>query len=167
MLLGVSMINRIKNLFSDAGRRREAAPAHHTADELHLAAAALLVEAARLDDRFDPVEWETIRRLVQRRFALSEEEAKTLVETANQEAERAVELYRFARIIKDRFDHAERLEMIEMLWEVVYADGTVDHYEANLLRRVAGLIYVSDRECGGARKRVQVRLGVAQARDSE
>ena len=161
------MINRIKNLFSDAGRRREAAPAHHTADELHLAAAALLVEAARLDDRFDPAEWETIRRLVQRRFALSEEEAETLVETANQEAERAVELYRFARIVKDRFDHAERIEMIEMLWEVVYADWSVDHYEANLLRRVAGLIYVSDQECGGARKRVQSRLGVARAGDSE
>jgi uncharacterized tellurite resistance protein B-like protein len=51
--------------------------------------------------------------------------------------------------------------MIEMLWEVVYADGNVDHLEANLLRRVAGLLYVTDRESGEARKRVLDRKGPA------
>lgn len=150
------MINRIKSLFTDVAR--PAAPQRHAADELHVAAAALLVEAARLDDRFDAVEWETIRRLVQQRFSLSDEEAATLVDTANREAEHAIELYRFARLVKDRFDHAERIEMIEMLWEAVYADGVVDDHEANLLRRVAGLIYVSDQECGAARKRIVGRL---------
>jgi uncharacterized tellurite resistance protein B-like protein len=50
--------------------------------------------------------------------------------------------------------------MIEMLWEVVYADGRLDDYEANLMRRIAGLIYVSDGESGSARKRVLDRLGL-------
>ena len=52
----------------------------------------------------------------------------------------------------------ERIELIEMIWEVVYADGELHDYEANLLRRLGGLLYVSDRERGDARKRVLARL---------
>ena len=52
--------------------------------------------------------------------------------------------------------------MIEMLWEVAYADGVLSKYEANLVRRIAGLIYVSDRDSGIARKRVMARLGIAE-----
>ncbi|HJO87881.1 MAG TPA: TerB family tellurite resistance protein [Rhodospirillales bacterium] len=50
--------------------------------------------------------------------------------------------------------------MIEMLWEVAYADGNVDHFEANLISRIAGLIYVNDRGRGDAKKRVIARLGI-------
>ena len=84
-----------------------------------------------------------------------------MVEAAEHEVTHAVELYRFARLAKDRFDHDERVQLIEMLWEVVYADGELHHYEANLLRRIAGLIYVSDKDTGSARKRVLARLGQA------
>jgi len=49
---------------------------------------------------------------------------------------------------------------VEMLWEVVYADGVLHDYEANLLRRIGGLIYVSDMDRGNARKRVMTRLGI-------
>lgn len=150
------MINRIKDLLSARGT---AAPATIPKDKLQVAAAALLVEAARLDDHFHDQEWTTICTLVQDRFALTGEEAEALVEEAEREVAESVELYSFARIVKDRFDPAERVQLIEMLWEVVYADGTLHHYEANLLRRIAGLIYVSDRESGSARKRVLNRLG--------
>ena len=53
------------------------------------------------------------------------------------------------------------MRLIEKMWEIVYADGVLDDYEANLLRRVAGLIYVPDRESGAARQRVLARLGSA------
>ena len=69
-------------------------------------------------------------------------------------AENAVEMSRFTSLLRDQFDHEERIEMIEMLWHVVYVDGKIHDHEANLLRRVAGLLYVSDRESGEARKRV-------------
>ncbi len=59
------------------------------------------------------------------------------------------------------FSDAERIELIEMLWEVAYADGVVHDYEHNLLRRIAGLIYVTDRDRGLARNRVLARLGLA------
>ena len=148
------MINRIRDLLT-AGT---STPAPAGRDRLQVAAAALLVEAARLDDDFDNEEWTTIRGLVRDRFDLSEEEAEALVEEADREVAESVEIYRFARIVKDRFDQEQRVQLIEMLWEVVYADGTLHHYEANLLRRIAGLIYVSDQETGSARKRVLSRL---------
>ncbi len=68
---------------------------------------------------------------------------------------------RFTRVVKDSFSHAERVELIEMIWEVVYADGERHDYEDSLMRRIAGLIYVSDRERGEARRRALARLGVA------
>ena len=80
---------------------------------------------------------------------------------ADAATEDMVEVYGFARRVKDAFEHDERVQMIEMLWEVVYADGEIHDHEANLLRRVAGLIYVSDRESGDARKRVLDRRRAA------
>jgi uncharacterized tellurite resistance protein B-like protein len=63
-------------------------------------------------------------------------------------------------VIKDRYETKQRIEMIEMLWEVAFADGSVDYFEANLISRIAGLIYVNDRDRGESRKRVMARLGI-------
>jgi uncharacterized tellurite resistance protein B-like protein len=158
-MLGNGMINRIRALFIN--RRGEAkGGGKHDLDELHLAAAALMVEAARLDDKIDGVERERIVALVRERFELSGEEADTLLAQAEVVATDAAELYRFTRTVRDRFDHDERVELIEMLWEVAFSDGTLHDLEASLLRRVAGLVYVSDRESGQARQRVRARLGI-------
>jgi uncharacterized tellurite resistance protein B-like protein len=153
------MINRIKALL-EGPRTTDKGVAGH--DETQLAAAALLVEAARMDANFDESEWSTIRRMVQERFDLDQVEADALIATADEEVEGSAEIYRFAKVIKDRFEMDERVHMIEMLWRVVYADGEVHDYEANLLRRVAGLIYVSDRDSGTARKRVLAELSLAE-----
>lgn len=147
------MLNRLKKMFA-AGETDPHSPGQHTVDELHLAAAVLLIETARMDDAIGDDERGVIVDLVRARFELSEEEVSSVVELADEVAENAVELSRFTSRVRDGFDHDERVEMVEMLWRVVYADGVVHDHEANLLRRVAGLLYVSDRESGEARKRV-------------
>ena len=130
-------------------------------DALQLAAAALLVEAARMDDDYNATERALIASLLRERFDLDDDDTEALVAAADAATEDLVEVYGFARRVKDAFTPEERVRMIEMLWEVVYADGEVHDHEANLLRRVAGLIYVSDRESGDARKRVLDRRGRA------
>ncbi len=85
-----------------------------------------------------------------------------LVEAAELAAEDATHLLRFTRVIKDNFTESERVELIEMIWEVVYADGVLHDYEDSLLRRIAGLIYVSDRDRGEARKRALARINDAK-----
>lgn len=152
------MINRIKALL--AGNPIDATPDKpHSLSEKQLAAAALLIEAAHMDTSFDHAERTTIERIVQHRFDLNEEEAATLIVEAEKAQDQSNQLLHFTRTVKDTFPQEERVELMEMLWEVVYADGELDHYEANLMRRIGGLIYVSDRERGDARKRALKRLG--------
>ncbi len=152
------MLDRIKALFGDRDDAASVAPAHDS-DQLRLAAVALLVEAACLDDHFDDAERDCITALVRQRFELGEAEAAALLSEAEKATDQASELYRFTRVVKDSFTNEERIELVEMLWGVVYADGVLHDYEASLLRRVAGLIYVNDRDSGDARKRVLEGLG--------
>jgi uncharacterized tellurite resistance protein B-like protein len=130
------------------------------ADELNLALAALLVEAAHSHDHFDEKERAVVTRLLERHLDLSPAEARSLLAAGEREADRSAELFHFTRVINERLSHDQRIELIEILWEVAYADGVLDQYEDSLLRRVGGLIYVSDRERGMARQRVLRRLGL-------
>jgi uncharacterized tellurite resistance protein B-like protein len=126
-------------------------------DEVQLAAAALLVEAAHVDDDFDLRERAVIDRVLERRFKLSAAAARRLVVEAERVSERSTQIFRFTQVINDRFSLEQRVELMEMLWEVVYADGSIDALEDTLLRRLGGLIYVPDRERGAARQRVLQR----------
>lgn len=152
------MIDSIREWIS--GGRREIGPQN---DELRLALTALLVEAAYSDDRFDEAERAIIGELIERRFNLSHSDARALLAAAETTTSESAELFHFTRIINERLSLQERVELIEMLWEVAYADRVLDEYEDSLLRRVSGLIYVPDRERGMARQRVVRRLGLDRA----
>lgn len=159
------MINRIKSFL--AGRDADSATAgRDDRGDLKVAAAALLVEAARMDATVATAERETIKRLIRERFSLSVEEAEDLVAHAESRAETSVQLFGFTERVKNRFSHEQRVELIEMLWEVVYADGRVHAFESNLIRRVAGLLHVPDQESGAARKRVLARREAEAAAQS-
>jgi len=128
------------------------------AERHRLAAAALLVTAAAMDDVFDEAERVRIEALLAERFDLEDAAVRELIAEAEALAVESVDLHGFTSTIKSGFDEAERLELLEMAWEVVYADGILHDHEANLLRRLAGLLAVSDRDSGAARRRVRERL---------
>ena len=127
-------------------------------DDLQIAVAVLLVEAARMDDAFDAHERGTIEHLLEHKFQLSHDETQELLTLAEQAAERSHQLHPFTRLAVERMEPKRRIRLIEMLWEVAYADGELDPDEDVLLRRVAGLIYVSDEDRVAARQRVLSRL---------
>ncbi len=153
------MINRIKSFFVDHHARSDAADRHHSVDEFHLAAAALLVHAASVDAHFGDDERAMIMKLIETRLDLTAEEARVLFDAAHEAADRSIQLHGFTHAVKNGFSYDERVGLIEMLWEVVYADGKLDEFESQLMRRIGGLIYVDDRDRGMARKRVLERLG--------
>jgi uncharacterized tellurite resistance protein B-like protein len=152
------MIKRLGTFF----RRLEADPKSQpdSADEMALAATALLVETAVMDGGFDDDERATITRLIGGRFELEPDEARALVDEAEQAIDASHQLFRYTKAINDHFSLEQRVELMEMLWEVAYADGIVHHFEENLLRRIAGLIYVSDQDRGLTRNAVRDRLGL-------
>ena len=129
-------------------------------DETQVAAVALLVEAAVMDGDFDDDERRTIARLLGRQFGLEAAAVEDLIRAGEQAVERSNQLYAFTRVVKEGFDFEQRIGMIEMLWEVAYADGELHDFEASLVRRVAGLIHVADRDSAMARGRVLKRFGL-------
>lgn len=151
------MLKGVKRFF-DRLEAQAKAPAHDV-DQLHLAAAALLVHAACIDTQFDAVERDAILAMAQDRLNLAPEDAAALVEAAENAVENAVQILHFTQKVKDGFAYDERVQLIEMLWEVVMADGRVDAFESQLMRRLAGLLYVDDRDAGAARQRAARRLG--------
>ena len=155
-MIGSAVINRIKALLKagEAGTPRGGSGV----DEQQVAAAALLVEAARMDDDFDEAERRKIVELVTDRFELSGEEGETLLQIAESRVEDSVQTFGFTRVVKESFSHEERIDLMEMLWQVVYVDGKLHDLEASLMRRIAGLIFVTDRESAAARKRALKRL---------
>lgn len=149
------MINRIKALFAaPEGAGEDAGKPTHSVDELHLAAAALLVEAAHLDESYDEVERAAVAHAISHEFELSDEECETLLQQAEAAQHEATDLYRFIRKFDSNFGREERLRLIEMLWHVVYSDGELHPYESNLIQRIAGMLHVTDRERAEARQRV-------------
>ena len=127
-----------------------------------LAAAALLFEAAHVDDRVDAQERAVIGGLLERRFGLDPDAARRLLAEAERAADRSTQLFRFAQLINGEFSASQKIALMEMLWEVVYADGSLDALEDTLLRRIGGLLYIPDHERGAARQRVLQRMGKAE-----
>jgi uncharacterized tellurite resistance protein B-like protein len=153
------MIDKIKALIfgnKDEGNNSVISDSNED-NELAIAAIALLIEAAVMDGNFDDKERQVIANLISGHFGLNSEDTQALIDTGQKAAEQSNQLYAFASVIKQGFEVEDRAEMIEMLWEVACADGKVHDYEANLVRRVAGLIHVSDRESGEAKKRAMDR----------
>lgn len=148
------MWSKVRKFLFIAYGEPESKTGGHSLDELQIAAAALLVEAALLDGELDEGERAQIVSACKKRFSIDCDTAHKLVDEAIERQKDAVDIHGFINKFAPHFDHGERLNIIKMLWEVVYADGKLHHYEANLLRRVCGLLGVKDRESGDIRKAV-------------
>ncbi|HEX2840190.1 TerB family tellurite resistance protein [Hyphomicrobium sp.] len=133
-------------------------------DDTQFAVAALLIEAGRMDNNFDAAERATIERLLAGKFNLAPQAVRSLVEAAEQRVRQSAQYYPFTREICSRLSREERVEILEMLWKVAYADGVLDPYEDTLLRQIAGLIHVPDRDRGLARQRALESLQMGDSR---
>lgn len=155
-MLPSGMFERLRALFDGA----TSTDTSRRPGDLHSAAAALLVVTARLDGHFSASERQAVMQILQTRFGLPADAAAELLRRADTVASEATDLFTLTQPINRSVDFDRRVEVIEMLWEVTYADGVLHDYEANLVRRAAGLLHVTDQESGGARIRVMRRLGL-------
>ncbi len=136
------------------------APAPQRDPDPRLSVAVLLVEAARQDDVFEPKEQAVITALLTQKFDLTGEESAALLMAALARSEQMVQILGHTSELLDVMSEQERIDVIEMLWDVAYADGVLDPEEDLLIRKIAGLIAVTDRERVLARNRVMARLGI-------
>lgn len=128
------------------------------ADDPRLAAAAILVHIVAVDGVITDSERQTLRRVLASGYDLTEKETEELIQAARAKDEDAVDLYGFTSILKRTLDEEGRLRVVEMMWEMTYADGNLSEFEDNTVWRVAELLGISTRERISVKKRVQARL---------
>lgn len=138
-------------------RFKTESPGNEAETQLELAFAALLVEAARIDEDYADKERAIIERALKKRFELSDADAAALRQRAEAVQEGAADIQRFTKVAK-AMTRPEKIELIEELWEIVLSDGERDPYEETLIRQICGLIYVDDQDSGAARARAAARL---------
>ncbi len=147
------MLDKLKALFSATD---ETGPGNED-DPVALAACVLMIEAAAVEDGIADEEWQTIMRLLQERFDLTQAQADALSTKAHALHSDSVQLLRFTQTLKDEVPFEERDTILELMWEIVLADDQLGPLEDMLIRRIAGLLYVSEKDRGEARRRVQAR----------
>lgn len=150
------MITKLFTLLTNAGP-----DAQLDEPDAQIAMAAILVAAARSDGSYDAAERAMISRILSQRYGLNVSEASALRERAELTDQQSSDLVRFTRAIKMAVPHEERVSVIEAVWEIAYADGQRSDEESSLVRRLAGLLYIEDKDAGLARQRVEARLGIA------
>lgn len=144
------MIDRILSLLNGGA----SAPQEDSAEAGRVAIAAILVEAAKADGVYLDAEQAMIDRILEERYGLPGDAAQALRAEGETAQGEAVDLVGFTRAVKDAVPFEERIEVIEAVWRVVYADGSRDMDEGALIRKLSGLLYVPDRDAGLARQRV-------------
>jgi len=110
---------------------------------LRVATAVLLVEVMRADFKVEESERQRLRELIERQFQLTESELDALLEQAETDADQLVSIQHVTRLLNENYDQAMKLRVVEMMWQVIFADGEKDHYEEHLIRQIADLLYVS------------------------
>ena len=113
----------------------------------------LLIEACQIDGETGQEEVQYIQKLLINKFNFSEADAEANINTALKDNNKRIEIFSQIKIILNEMDHQERIEVIQMMWGVILADGIIDDFEANLMRRMNGLLYISGIESADAKKR--------------
>jgi len=108
-----------------------------------LATAALMIEMMRMDDHIHDDEEAALLVLIKDKFELSDEETNELVNLAKSELKDSTDYYQFTSLINKQFSYAEKIHVIELLWQLAYADNVLDQDEEYLVRKISELIYVS------------------------
>ena len=141
--------------FVDGGKH----PGQFAEDDYRLAAVALLVHAATIDGELSSSERDKLHAIVKQRFELDDAVADELIDKATQAEHESVDLYHFTSLLNRVLDDEGRARIIEMMWEIVYADGRRDELEDNLLWRAADLLGVSQRQRIELRQRIAAKAG--------
>jgi uncharacterized tellurite resistance protein B-like protein len=127
--------------------------------DYRLAAAALLVHVAASDNEFGEAERERLREVLAYRFELGFEEADKLIAAAMRADREAVDLYQFTSLLNRALDEQGRKRVVEMMFEVAYADGQLSEFEDNVVWRVAELLHVPSRERVTIRRHMRDEIG--------
>ena len=151
------MFDAIQGWFTKVAQAGEGEE-HFAGTDPRLSVAAILVHIIAVDGVVTADEKRRLREVLASHYQLTPRETEELVEEASRREDDAVDLYGFTSVLKRELDEAGRRDMVELMWEMVYADGEVSEFEDNVVWRVAELIGVSTRERVEIRQRIAAKI---------
>jgi uncharacterized tellurite resistance protein B-like protein len=154
------MIGTIRQFFEKHIQSSPDSSEGRSEDSLRLATAALLIEMMRADTEISEEEKTTIKKIIRSKSGLSDKKIADLIKLAEEEIFKATGYFEFTSLINKGFSYEKKVHVIEHLWEVAFADTTLDKYEEHMVRKIAGLLYVSHKDFINAKLRVKKKLSM-------
>ena len=148
------MLNSIKNIFKKSENETQE---DNSKKQLSLLC-GLMIEAAQVDSKIDQIEIEKISKILTENFQEDQSAVELKLKSSLKEINEPKSLHSFTSKLNKEFSNKKKDLLIETLWEIILLDGKVHEFESNLIRRLAGLLYISDVSCGNAKKRAQINL---------
>ena len=148
------MIDLVKSFFGK--RSASTGPSHETqgVHDVRIATCALFMEMASIDEEFTDSERERILSILRGHFGLSDDHAAELMSLAKKELEQSIDLWQFTNLINQNYTEEEKIRIIEMVWEIVYTDGTLNEHEDYLVHKLAGLLRLSHKQLIDAKLKI-------------
>jgi uncharacterized tellurite resistance protein B-like protein len=150
----MTMLHSLQNLLTSFFMPNDEAAASN-GNNLQLATAVLLFDVMRVDDDISDAERAKTMSTMRKHFALTEEALAQLMVQAEQTAKNANDFFSVTSAMNDAFTQAQKIQVVEFMWQVAYADGTLDANEHHLISKIAGLLYVTHGEYIGAKMRAK------------
>jgi len=123
-------------------------------DNKDILIAALLIHAAKMDENYTNIEKKIIQKALVDLNNINETKAEEIIKYAEKEEEESNQIVKFTGEVK-KYSMEYRLKIIEVIWKIVYSDGVSDSYESNLIRRICGLLYISDKDNGIIKNKIK------------
>ena len=134
------MLNKIKSLFKN--EKKSVLPTKEDYN-VNLTCASLIIEVALADKDFDVTEINLLKIILKDSYEISPEKIDSLIESAESTVENNTSLYSYTREINDSLNYEQKIDLLDGLWKISYADGTLDKFEEHLVRKISDLIHIS------------------------
>ena len=143
------MFDKLKSIFD-----KKIEEENEQFDTVQIAISTLMIQTAVYDGVFDEQEKSEILELIKKYFNLNEDQKLSLFKIAMKVNDDSNDMQQFTRVLNDNLSEEEKLNIIEMLWKIIISDGHIDDYENTLIRKISGLLYISDRDVGQIKKKL-------------
>jgi uncharacterized tellurite resistance protein B-like protein len=148
------MIDLLKKLFTRTTDEVSAAESIRTSRDVRIATCALLLEMAKIDGEFSELERKSIIEVLRNNYQFSAERAAAFMKAADEELEKSIDLWHFAKLINDNYSTEEKVKIIEIVWQIIYTDGVLDKHEDYLVHKLANLLRLSHEQLIAAKLKV-------------
>ena len=148
------MLNNLKRFFNKITTDDSSDPGQNAEHDIRVAACALFLEMARIDESFTQEETATILSILRDKYGLSQEHADALMAAADDELKDSIDYWQFARLINENYSTEEKIAVIETLWQIVYVDGKLDKHEDHLIHKLSTLLRLSHNQLIDAKLKI-------------